>query len=456
MAGKRLQQFWNSADLALIHHRRERRMRVLASFVMWVMGGIWAVYFSLQGEWGIVGIDLLLMATGFAVFALSWAHYDRSARLLLFGVLLLVIVGISAVLDVPNASIPRSTHLYLLPLGVAAMMAFRDEPTWLRYCVIAICLLSFVGLAGSYWTPLPGHSLPDATRAPGTWVNTLAAMFCLFAMLHVLQTDAVQRSAWEGELLEALSAQQFQLHYQPQLDSSGRVIGAEALLRWYHPQRGLIPPGKFIPHAEETGLIIPIGKWILQTACAQLQIWRDDPELQRMCLAVNISQKQFNQASFENEILALIRQYGIDPSLLQLEITETMVVKDMEELSRKMASLVELGVTFALDDFGTGYSSLSHLKRLPLNKLKIDQSFVFDVLTDSNSEAIVRTVIGLGANMGLSVIAEGVETAAQHQFLLDNGCEQFQGYLFSKPLPIAPFTDFARERNGGTWKTLEF
>ena len=455
MGGKRLQQFWNSADLALIHHRRERRMRVLASFVMWIMGGIWAVYFSLQGQWGIVGIDLLLMATGIAVFVLSWTHYDRSARLLLFGVLLLVIVGISAVLDVPNASIPRSTHLYLLPLGVAAMMAFRDEPTWLRYSVIAICLLSFVGLAGSYWTPMPGYSLADATRGPGTWVNTLAAMFCLFAMLHVLQTDAVQRSAWEGELLEALSAQQFQLHYQPQMDSHGRVIGAEALLRWYHPQRGLIPPGKFIPHAEETGLIIPIGKWILQTACAQLQTWREDPELQHLCLAVNISQKQFNQASFENEILALIRQYDIDPSLLQLEITETMVVKDMEELSRKMANLVALGVTFALDDFGTGYSSLSHLKRLPLNKLKIDQSFVFDVLTDSNSEAIVRTVIGLGANMGLSVIAEGVETAAQHQFLLDNGCEQFQGYLFSKPLPIAPFTDYARERNGGAWKTLE-
>jgi EAL domain-containing protein (putative c-di-GMP-specific phosphodiesterase class I) len=442
MAPKRLQQFWNSADLALIHHRRERRMRVLASFVMWVLGGIWAVFFSLQGHWMIVLIDLVLMGTGVAVFTLSWLHFDRSARLLLFGVLLLVIVGIALVLDVPNAFIPRSTHLYLLPLGVAAMMAFRDEPTWLRYSVIAVCLLSFVGLAASYWTPLPGFSLPDTTRGPGTWVNTGAAMLCLFAMLHVLQTDAVQRSAWEGELLEALAAQQFQLHYQPQLDSHGKVIGAEGLLRWYHPQRGMIAPGKFIPHAEETGLIIPIGKWVLETACVQLRCWKDDPALAHLCLAVNISQKQFNQASFESEVLALIKRYEIDPGRLQLEITETMVVKDMEELSRKMTNLVSLGITFALDDFGTGYSSLSHLKRLPLNKLKIDQSFVFDVLTDHNSEAIVRTVIGLGSNMGLTVIAEGVETAAQHQFLLDNGCEQFQGYFFSKPLPLVAFTEF--------------
>ncbi|MEK1942986.1 MAG: EAL domain-containing protein [Pseudomonas sp.] len=446
MDGKRLQQFWNSSDLALIHHRRERRVRVLASFLMWVLGGIWAVYFSLQGNWIVVAVDLVLMGTGVAVFVLSWLHHDRSARLLLFGVLLLVIGGISAVLDVPNATIPRSTHLYLLPLGVAAMMAFRDEPRWLRYSVIIVCLLSFVGLAGSYWTPLPGFNLPDATRRPGTWVNAFAAIFCLFAMLHVLQTDAVQRSAWEEELLEALSSGQFQVHYQPQLDSHGHVIGAEALLRWYHPKRGPIPPGKFIPHAEETGLIIPIGKWVLETACAQLRLWMDDPVLSQLCLAVNISQKQFNQGRFEHDVLAMIKRHQIDPSRLQLEITETMVVKDMEELSRKMASLVSLGVTFALDDFGTGYSSLSHLKRLPLNKLKIDQSFVFDVLTDSNSEAIVRTVIGLGNNMGLTVIAEGVETAAQHQFLLDSGCQQFQGYLFSKALPPAAFTEFTLTR----------
>lgn len=447
MAGKRLQQFWNSSDLALIHHRRERRVRVLASVVMWVLGGVWAVYFSLQGNWLIVGIDLMLMGTGVAVFVLSWVHHDRSARLLLFGVLLLVIIGISLVLDVPNASIPRSTHLYLLPLGVAAMMAFRDEPRWLRYGVIAVCLLSFIGLAASYWTPFPGNSLADTTRGPGTWVNTCAAIVSLFAMLYVLQTDAVQRSAWESELLEALSTGQFQLHYQPQLDVHGRVIGAEGLLRWFHPKRGMIPPGKFICHAEETGLIIPIGKWVLETACVQLRNWMNEPALQHLCLAVNISQKQFNQASFESDVLALIKRYGIDPRRLELEVTETMVVKDMEELSRKMANLVSHGITFALDDFGTGYSSLSHLKQLPLTKLKIDQSFVCDVLTDHNSEAIVRTVIGLGSNMGLTVIAEGVETAAQHQFLLDNGCEQFQGYLFSKPLPLVAFSEFTAGRN---------
>ena len=238
------------------------------------------------------------------------------------------------------------------------------------------------------------------------------------------------------------------LHYQPQLNSTGKVTGAEVLIRWQHPQRGLLPPAEFIDHAEKTGLIIPMGQWVLEQAFTQLHAWKDDPLYRDISLAVNISQKQFRQASFVADMLGLIETYAIDVRRLELELTETLIVHDIDDLMAKMAVLVERGVRFSLDDFGTGFSSLSHLKRLPLNTLKIDRSFISDVLTDANSQAIVRTVIAMAQSMGMTVIAEGVETEAQQQFLLSNGCMQFQGYLFSKPLPLASFTAFVERQNG--------
>jgi diguanylate cyclase len=270
----------------------------------------------------------------------------------------------------------------------------------------------------------------------------------LFALLHVLQSDAAERSMLDRDLHAALAEQQFVLHYQPQLDSSGNVTGAEVLIRWQHPLRGLVPPAEFIGHAEKTGLIIPIGQWVLEQAFTQLRAWKDDPLYCDISLAVNISQKQFRQANFVTDMLGLINTYGIDARHLELELTETLIVHDIDDLMRKMAILVEHGVRFSLDDFGTGFSSLSHLKRLPLNTLKIDRSFISDVLTDTSSQTIVRTVIALGQSMGMTVIAEGVETEAQQQFLLSNGCMQFQGYLFSKPLPLGAFTAFVERQNG--------
>ncbi|WP_244152908.1 putative bifunctional diguanylate cyclase/phosphodiesterase [Pseudomonas peli] len=238
------------------------------------------------------------------------------------------------------------------------------------------------------------------------------------------------------------------LHYQPQLDSTGKVIGAEVLIRWQHPVRGLLGPGEFIDHAEKTGMIIPIGQWVLEQAVRQLRCWKDDPRYADIGLAVNISQKQFRQSNFVADILRLIDEHAIDARRLDLELTETLIVQDIDDLLRKMNALVERGVRFSLDDFGTGFSSLSHLKRLPLNTLKIDRSFVCDLLTDTSSQTIVRTVIALAQSMGMNVIAEGVETDAQQQVLLSNGCMQFQGYLFSKPLPLQAFTAFVERQNG--------
>jgi len=441
---KRVRQLWHAADLVSVAQRRERRMRLLASCVMLVLGVIWAVIFALRGFWAIVAMDAVLIVSGLTVLMLTVRNKARSANLILFSVLIVIIAGTAIVLDVPDAAAPRATHLYLLPLTLAALMAFRDEGPWLRYGIALLCLLTFTCLASSNWAPVLGYSLPDEVRTPGSWGQAGAAMAMFFALLHVLQTDAAERSVLERELQAALREQQFELHYQPQLNVAGRVIGAEVLIRWRHPQRGLLPPGEFIDHAERSGLIIPIGKWVLEQACAQLRTWADDPARCDLCLAVNISQKQFRQASFVPEVLEMLRRYGMDARRLELELTETVLVQDLEDLTQKMSVLVQHGVSFSLDDFGTGFSSLSHLKRLPLGKLKIDRSFICDLLTDASSEAIVRSVIALGQSMGLTVIAEGVETEAQKDFLLRHGCAQFQGYLLSKPLPLDAFLDFTQ------------
>jgi len=445
---KQVIKLWHSPDLALIGQRRERRMRMLASLVLLLVGSLWGIFFSLRGEWGIVLMDLLMILCGLGVFILTLRNRVRLANLLLFGVIILVIVGTTLLMDPHTAAAPRATHLYLLPIAVAALMAFRDERLWLRYGVALFCLGLFTVLASSSWSPTSAYHLPDDVRMAGSWVQSVAAMLMLFALLHILQSDAAERSMLDRDLHAALREQQFVLHYQAQLNSRGTVTGAEVLIRWQHPQRGLVPPAEFIGHAEKTGLIIPIGQWVLEQAFTQLRAWKDDPLYRDISLAVNISQKQFRQASFVTDMLGLIETYGIDARRLELELTETLIVHDIDDLMRKMAVLVERGVRFSLDDFGTGFSSLSHLKRLPLNTLKIDRSFVSDLLTDANSQAIVRTVIALAQSMGMTVIAEGVETQAQQQFLLDNGCMQFQGYLFSKPLPLGTFTAFVERQNG--------
>ncbi|MBI1773106.1 MAG: EAL domain-containing protein [Burkholderiales bacterium] len=226
---------------------------------------------------------------------------------------------------------------------------------------------------------------------------------------------------------------EFVLYYQPQVNSTGQVTGAEALVRWQHPQKGLVPPSDFIPLAEESGLILGLGAWILKTACAKLAEWQNNADTKNRTLAVNVSARQFRQNDFVTLVLDNISHYQIDASKLKLELTESLLVDNVEETIDKMNQLKAKGVGFSLDDFGTGYSSLSYLKRLPLDQLKIDQSFVRDILSNNNDAVITRTIIALGQSLGLAVIAEGVETAAQRDFLQQQGCLSYQGYLYGKP-----------------------
>jgi diguanylate cyclase (GGDEF)-like protein/PAS domain S-box-containing protein len=251
-----------------------------------------------------------------------------------------------------------------------------------------------------------------------------------------MQAVATANAALATDLRQAWREKTLQIEYQPQVGADGRMSGVEALLRWDHPQRGPVEPAGFIPAAEETGLIIPIGRWVLETACAQLAQWARRPGRAHLSIAVNVSVRQFRHPDFVDELMSIIVRSGIEPKKLKLELTESLLADGIEVTVAKMGSLKDMGVTLSLDDFGIGYSALSYLKRLPLDQLKIDREFVRDILTDPNDAAIARTVIGLAQSLGLDVIAEGVETEAQRAYLAQQGCDQYQGYLFCPPLPI--------------------
>lgn len=254
-----------------------------------------------------------------------------------------------------------------------------------------------------------------------------------------MQATLQARAALEFDLRLAIEENQFKLYYQMQVDYAGKVHGAEVLIRWQHPIKGLVPPLQFIPLAEETGLILPIGLWVLNTACAQIKAWENDPIASHLQIAVNVSASQFHDPDFVKHVSDMLENYAIQSDRLKLELTESLVLNNVEEAIVKMQSLRELGVRFSLDDFGTGFSSLYCLTKLPLDQLKIDQTFVRNICVNNRDAVVVQTIIGMANNLGIEVIAEGVELEEQRAFLKQHDCNFYQGYLFSKPLPIEAF-----------------
>ena len=273
--------------------------------------------------------------------------------------------------------------------------------------------------------------------------NTLR--FFSAAMQLAVETHA----ALESDLRHAVARGELHLLYQVQVDERLNALGAEALVRWIHPTRGTVSPMQFIPIAEESALILGIGGWVLETACAQLAVWRRDERLAHLSLAVNVSAQQFRQSDFVPMLAGLLARHSFAPALLKLELTESVVLGDVADVVAKMHALRALGVTLSMDDFGTGYSSLSYLKRLPLHQVKIDQSFVCNIATEPTDAVMVRTIIDLARNFGLHVIAEGVESEAQLEFLKRHGCNAYQGYLFGKPVPIAALEALLKNSYGG-------
>jgi predicted signal transduction protein with EAL and GGDEF domain len=258
-----------------------------------------------------------------------------------------------------------------------------------------------------------------------------------------MQAVLEDRATLEADLHQALPLQQLRLYYQAQVNERQELVGAEVLLRWQHPERGLVLPMDFIPLAEGTGLIVPIGQWVLQEACAQLKTWQADSRTRHLTLSVNVSARQFRQSDFVDQVLDVLGTAGVDSRKLTLELTESLVLDHMAASIDKMRALRRVGVRLSLDDFGIGQSSLTHLRRLPLDEIKIDQSFVRDLATDTDpNDAVavtVKAIIGLAQNLGFGFVAEGVETHQQHDFLKRNGCHLYQGYLFARPVPIEEF-----------------
>jgi diguanylate cyclase (GGDEF)-like protein/PAS domain S-box-containing protein len=263
-----------------------------------------------------------------------------------------------------------------------------------------------------------------------------------------MQAAVNARLALERDLRHALERHEFVVHYQPQVNAERHITGVEALVRWLHPQRGMMAPDDFIGVAEDTGLIIDLGKWVLTTACTQLAAWAGRPESTLLDMAVNVSARQFRHPDFVGQVLDTLNSTGANPRQLKLELTENLLIDDMEATSAKMRQLKSKGVCFSLDDFGTGYSSLSYLKRLPLDQLKLDRLFVRDVMIDQSDASIASTIVKLARSLGLSVIAEGVETAAQRDFLANHDCTIYQGYLFSRPLSAEKLEELIHMVNG--------
>ncbi len=431
--------YWAEADLGATPLRRVRVMLLLGSAALLVLGVSWGLHFAVRADWTNLLVDLLQVLLGLLIIRLSGRGQERLASFLMLASLFVVICTVCLVMDLPSAAVARSTHHFLLPLGIGAYLLLRTEAAWLRHGVPLACFAAFLVLASSNIGFVTSYVLHDSVRATGTWVNNFASLAALYLLLYIMQSDMATRTRLESELVEGIASNQFALHFQPQVDRHAQIQGAEALIRWMHPVRGLTMPGQFMQVMERSGLIVPLGYWILETACEQLRRWAAQPATAGLNLAVNVSARQFGQGDFVPRVLGIVERSGIQPQRLKLELTESVVAKDVEDMIAKMALLKARGVGFSLDDFGTGYSSLSYLRRLPLDQLKIDQSFVSQALHDAHDAAIIRTVVALGESLGMAVIAEGVETQEQRAFLLANGCHNFQGYLFGRPMPVEDF-----------------
>lgn len=428
---------WNALEQR--RHRRALYLLVATGCIMLALGTGWCLFFAWQGAWWVVAVETALALLGIAVIATARGGHRRAASWLAFIGLFVYVSLFSALLDVQTPHVPRSTHLFLLVLAACAHHVFRSERPWLRYGSVVVLLLAFVVFAALPDAIPASYAIPDRMRHTGIWINLVSVAASLLVVLRLAESDGVAHRTLHRALRDALAARRFELYYQPQLDATGRTVGAEALLRWNDPGRGVVAPGEFVQAAEDTGFILPLGHWVLATACEQLQAWRDRPVLGALRLSVNVSALQLQQPDFVDEVLEVLQRSGVDPRRLTLELTESVLAHDMEDVAAKMRALHAAGVRLSLDDFGTGWSSLSYLRAMPLAELKIDRAFTAEVTRDGHAASITRNLLQLGHDLGIDVIAEGIEHAAQYEALRAQGCDLFQGYLFGAPMRAVDF-----------------
>lgn len=409
---------------------------------MAALGATWGAALLIAGRPLLASILFCMSLFGLCTFSLV-----RQGRLNLTAMLIAhvlpLFIGILCLFDRAPEGLHRASPLYFLSAAMGGYFIFRREGVYLKYVLPALCLLAFVILTtSSAGIPRPDLILPEWMAMWSVWVNTATATISLVFIVLVMNADLTKRNSMDAEMRKAIVNGDFKLHYQPQFNDAGRIAGAEALIRWPHARMGNIPPASFIPLAEETGLIVPIGNWVLRAACAQLALWEAQPETRHLTMSVNVSASQFRQPDFVQSVSEIVRLSGITPSRLKLELTESMFVDNVEATTAKMNALRAIGIVWSLDDFGTGYSSLSVLHRFPLGQIKIDKAFVRDMLTNKSNMVVTEAIIALAEKLDLQVLAEGVETVDQLERLREAGCLMYQGYLFSPPVDIQAFSKF--------------
>ena len=422
--------------------RRRRRafhMLLATGLIMALVGLGWGLFFAWRGEWAVAAMELAMASLGASVIVMARLRRPRAASWVAFVGLTGVLCFFSAFLDVPTAQVPRTSHIFLLVLALCAHHVFRDEASWLRYGFVVVLLALFVVFAGAPVVMPSPLAITDDVRRVGIWINLATAVASLLVVVRLADSDIAEHRALHRALRDALSQRRFVLLYQPQVDAAGRIVGAEALLRWQDARRGLIRPADFMQAAEDTGFILPLGQWVLQEACRQLAVWQATPALRHLRLSVNISALQLRQPDFVQQVDDVMTRSGIRAESLTLELTESVLVHDMDDAVGKMRALHAMGVRLSLDDFGAGYSSLSYLRDLPFAEMKIDRAFTRGIVRDAHAATITRNLLQLGRDLGIDVIAEGIEQDDQFALLGEQGCRLFQGYLFGRPLDVAAF-----------------
>lgn len=411
----------------------------IAAVVISVLSIFWALVFASQGRSMLASGQVLL--TLLCLVSLKLANDGRVTTALYVTQLALLgfVLGLCLVFDVPNGDLPRVSHLFLLPLALVGFINFKSNRSPVQAGLVGLYLFCFVGLTSTNYALPFAQPIPDDVRTYGVWINSLIATGLSAICVYALQVEMERTDRLSRSLRDALWNEEFRLHYQPQVDLNGRRIGAEALLRWTPAGGKPVSPAEFIPAAEQAGLMGRIGYWVLQSAMKTLAEWAKHEQTRLLTLSVNVSASQFLEDGFERSVLSLIETFGVDPTRLKIELTESVMVANPELVTAKMHVLRAVGIGMALDDFGTGYSSLGYLRQLPLTQLKIDRSFVQSMTENKRSAALVRSIVQMGLDLELDVLAEGVETREQVAFLTQNGCQAYQGFLFGRPMPLEDF-----------------
>lgn len=399
----------------------------------------WTIYFAFAHMWLIVCMDIgFTLVSMFSLF-LIYKNRISAGILLSQAVLLIFPVVFCLFFDIATPHRPQVAHLFLPAGAILGYLNYRRDPSFLQIILILLSIGCFIFFSGTSFTLNSAVPLSDDIRNHGGWIATCVATLMICISIYTMQLEIQIENSMVHDLRLALTKEQFELFYQPQINSSEQLIGAEALLRWHHPTLGYIPTQDFIPAAESFGLMPEIGEWVLVQACKVLQDWSKKEETKDLTLSVNISADHFMQPLFEQTIIAMVEKYGITPSRLILEITENIALNNCASMIEKMNFLSRHGIQLSLDDFGTGYSSLSYLQKMPISQIKIDRSFVEAALDDKRSNKLVTGIIKIGLDLNLRVLVEGIETAEQFSAFKSNGCTEFQGFLWGCPMPLNDF-----------------